>query len=193
MTIFTCKEDFKASPLPGKALPGVVVVEMSPRKDEIGGILIPDAVQNQTRKDIGCVIQSGHDDYKVGETVYVRWDQGKCVSGLRKGEVRFYGVARNKEGNGVSYDVSKAVICDMDFNPKGRNLIIKRFPADSFLETTRKEYDAIGEVVKVGSGCQEVSVGDKVVVLDGVQRFIGFDEWEDHFLIDEQMVFAIID
>lgn len=166
---------------------------MCPRKEKTGSIYLPETIRNNEREDMACVVQSGDDEFKVGTCVYVKWDMGTCVDYDGRGEVRFYGVAKGREYGQFQYPAWKAVLCDMDFNPYGKNVIVKRTPLDGDILTTRKEYDAVAEVVKVGNLCEYVKPGDKVVTSALANKTIGIQGWEDHFLIEETMIYGTVE
>lgn len=192
MKLLAKQVNFTPEPFKGTVRDKVVVVEMAPLDDKVGSIYIPESVQYKVKADIGAVVASGDKNFTVGEYVYVRWDKGKRIQGLHQNILCFLGKASTVSGTFFDYDASEAAVCDMEYNPKGKNVLIKRNKLESGILTTQTAYDPVSEVVKVGTDC-EVKPGDRIIFTQNPHKDVVFDGLDDHFLISEDRIHAIIE
>lgn len=195
------------------AAPGVVVVEMCPREEEKGGLLLPEDVKTKLRTDYAKVVAVGGDykdehcasipDVEVGDCVVVHPSYGKKIhgfgwdEGFARSETRMYGM---NGGPGSEYDFTRyafddAVLMTWDFKPRGTNVLLKLAPrqetTDSgiVLPDLAQNRDPVAEVVAVGPGVTQYKPGDKVVY--HANALISFEFYkEDHALCKEKEIYG---
>lgn len=122
---------------------GIVAVEMTPPPEKLGVILLPDEVSQKLRADIGTVIASGTDDLKPGDTVLVRFGDGKEIVDFSHLDyhspepVKFFGIAGgNDDGSDPEripwWDSVVSVqnhMSELGYQPTGDNIYVCRDPA----------------------------------------------------------------
>lgn len=196
-----------------ECLPGIVAVEMTPRPETKNGLLLVDNLKTEMRVDAGIVIGSGV-DLAIGREVYVRHDRGKCISGFgfkevtARSQVRFYGINGGYDfaGTGIPSKVTKypwweAVLCDLDMNPLGKNVLVKlsekqeKTDSGIYLQKRSIQRDPVAEVIAVGPQCQHLVPGDLIVFHEGainghLTEVLFMEGFEDCAIVSEEYVYA---
>jgi co-chaperonin GroES (HSP10) len=165
-----------------RPMASIVGVEMRPAPEELGGILLPEEVADQFRADVGTVVASGDSEVEPGDTVMVRYGDGKQIDGFACGgyqpkeQVRLYGIAGgNDDANDaerVPWWDSVVAVQREAWQPTGDNVFVRRDPAPKqegsiWLPDEEQTRPDTGTVVAVGPRLQWTFVDGS-----GVRRFL---------------------